>query len=245
MKPHSETSKGWNTWHEEAKKSHPFRYWLAEEGLDIVQDAIYYVPDKFYEARSYFRNRYRDNTHALTSKLPRGKWYDMDTRILHCMFDSLVTFVDEEKALRNYEWFEKNNVKFKVPCAEAGLAHLAWEINLKHDEEWVKKSDPEYGKTTHQAKKAKEILALYTWWTKERPLRPDPMDVSGWSKLCDESREKNGGKDIFLLLEEESKKDRARSKKVLDKCHKIEEAYDKEDEEMLIRLIKIRKSLWT
>ena len=27
--------------------------------------------------------------------------------------------------------------------------------------------------------------------------------------------------------------------------HEAEEAYDKEDEEMLIRLIKVRKNLWT
>ena len=31
----------------------------------------------------------------------------------------------------------------------------------------------------------------------------------------------------------------------LEKTREIEQAYDQEDEEMLIRLIKIRKSLWT
>jgi hypothetical protein len=38
-------------------------------------------------------------------------------------------------------------------------------------------------------------------------------------------------------------------KKASDKAHKllqkIEAAYEKEDEEMMIRLIKIRQSLWT
>ena len=31
----------------------------------------------------------------------------------------------------------------------------------------------------------------------------------------------------------------------LDKTHEIEEAYEREDEEMMIRLIKVRKALWT
>jgi hypothetical protein len=38
---------------------------------------------------------------------------------------------------------------------------------------------------------------------------------------------------------------RALGDSALKKTHEIEEAYEKEDEDMMIRLIKIRNSLWT
>ena len=61
--------------------------------------------------------------------------------------------------------------------------------------------------------------------------------------MCEESRKANGGRLHFG-----AEKDPALKKKS-DKAHKllqkIEAAYTKEDEEMMIRLIKIRESLWT
>jgi hypothetical protein len=39
--------------------------------------------------------------------------------------------------------------------------------------------------------------------------------------------------------------DRERSKIILQACHKMEQEQEDEDTEMLIRLIKIRSSLWT
>jgi hypothetical protein len=96
---------------------------------------------------------------------------------------------------------------------------------------------------THQAKAAKEILELYTWWTVTHRNRPDPYEASGWSAACEAQRLANGGKLSFS-----SPKDPV-LKKQSDKAHKllqkIEKAYEKEDEEMMIRLIKVRESLWT
>ena len=91
---------------------------------------------------------------------------------------------------------------------------------------------------------AKEIKELYIWWTVTYPNRPDPYDASGWTEYCEASRLANGGKLSFG-----GHKDNAELKKMSDKSHKllqkIEKDYAKEDEQMLIRLIKIRDSLWT
>jgi hypothetical protein len=73
--------------------------------------------------------------------------------------------------------------------------------------------------------------------------RPDPYDASGWTAACEAQRSENGGKLSFGTPKNPA------LKKAQDKAHKllqkIEDAYEKEDEAMLIRLIKIRQSLWT
>jgi hypothetical protein len=97
---------------------------------------------------------------------------------------------------------------------------------------------------TYQAKAAKEIIELYTWWTVIYRNRPDVHDVSGWSAYCEASRAANGGK----LSWGSKDKDPALKKmgdKALKLSQKIEAQYEKEEEEMMIRLIKIRGSLWT
>jgi hypothetical protein len=100
-----------------------------------------------------------------------------------------------------------------------------------------------FGEPTYQAKAAKEIIELYTWWTVTYRARPDPYEASGWTAVCEAQREANGGKLSFS-----SPKDPV-LKKASDKAHKllqkIEAAYEAEDEAMMIRLIKIRQSLWT
>jgi hypothetical protein len=90
---------------------------------------------------------------------------------------------------------------------------------------------------------AKEIIELYTWWTTTYRNRPDPYEASGWTAACEASRLANGGRLSFS-----ADKDPV-LKKASDKAHKllqkIEKAYEEEDEAMMIRLIKIRQSLWT
>jgi len=67
------------------------------------------------------------------------------------------------------------------------------------------------------------------------------MDASGWSAYCD--RLDREGKDLFDYKETPAdRKEKHRAHKLLQK---VEKQYEKEDEQMLIRLIKIRKSLWT
>jgi hypothetical protein len=68
------------------------------------------------------------------------------------------------------------------------------------------------------------------------------MDESGWSAYCDMRREK--GRDFFDF-DDKTPEEAEMSKIALDKSSEIEEAHNAEDEEMLIRLIKIRRDLWT
>jgi hypothetical protein len=72
----------------------------------------------------------------------------------------------------------------------------------------------------------------------ERPKRPEPMEASGWSAYCDQRRAADPDDWVFS-------EDKIDTKPMLDMMHKMEEEYESEDEAMMIRLIKIRRSLWT
>ncbi|MEY4333595.1 MAG: hypothetical protein RLZZ196_2338 [Bacteroidota bacterium] len=258
-KPEAETSKGWADWNLKAKQAHPIRYWLAEEALDKLQQFIFLIPDKLYDIKYYFNNRFISRTHSLTahpSHIRPGSWRDLGDRILPCLFNELVNFVEVELAWKNIAWDHDARKKYNPPfhawgwwrfrtwrCTQAGLDHLAWEMSLVNDGSWgTEEDDPDYGKPTFQAQKAKEILELYRWWTEVYPNRPDPHDASGWTAICDRRRE--SGKH-FLDFESNNAEEEQETRAALDLCHKIEEDYHAEDEQMLIRLIKIRRSLWT
>jgi len=252
------TSTEWNDWEDKAKAAHPVRWWIAEEGLDYAQRIVYYIPDKLNDVRYYINNRWVSHSHALTAH-PRdirpGNWCDVGNRFLPCLFNELVDFVEIEQAWHHCIWSDETRTKFDVPwyrsgwlrwrtwrCPEAGLEYLRWAMTLTNEEflDDDKKSEAE---PTYQAKAAKEIIELYTWWTVTYRNRPDPYEASGWTAYCELSRLANGGRLNF------GEKDSPELKKACDKAHKelqrIEKAYAKEDEQMMIRLIKIRESLWT
>lgn len=258
-KPHAGTGKEWRLWKKAAKETHPIRYWIVEEGLDWLQDVVNWPLDKIDDVRYYVNNRWITRSHALTahpSDIKPGSWCDVGNRFLPCLFNELVDFVEIEQAWHHVAWDDKARERFKTPwwrkgwlrlrtwrCPDAGVEHLIWASGLKFDDDWgVDKDSEKYGQSTGQAESAKEILELYRWWKLERPKRPDPYDASGWSAYCEMRREK--GYDLFDMLDktpEESEMSRA----ALDKSNEIEAAYEKEDEEMMIRLIKVRNGLWT
>ena len=230
---------------------------MAEEGLDAIQNTIMYIPDAIYSVKYYINNRWVTRTHSLTAH-PRdikpGHWCDVGNRFLPCLFNELVDFVEIELAWWHVVWDEEARKKFKSPWyatgwfrwrtwrnPECGLANLEWQRNLVwNEDEMLDKDDPRYGKPTSQAIKAQEILDLYTWWTVERPKRSDPHEISGWNAICD----RRAPRELFDI-EERTAEEREETKKALDLCTEIEQRYEQEDEDMMIRLIKIRQGLWT
>ena len=252
-KPGFETGPGWDKWHTEAKTKHPIRYWIVEEGLDKLQKFIYWPVDRLYDVKYYIVNRWIDQSHALVAHpkhIKPGQYRDMDFRILHCLFDELVNFVEIEKAYCNYRWDEEKSKGMKWwqvgrwrtrtwRSAEAGLQHLEWETTLT-DEEWLDADKKHEAKPTSQAVAAREIIDLYKWWTETYPNRPDAYDLSGWTAHCENKRERGIG-----FLADDPEENREETSKILNKTREIEAAYEAEDTEMLIRLIKIRASLWT
>jgi hypothetical protein len=250
----AKSGKDWDTWHKEATAKHPVRYWLAEEGLHYIQDFVTWPVRKIYDVKYYINNRWVSRTHTLTSNLKRGQWHEFDTRLLHCMFDELVNYVEVEEAWSNVAWDEEARKKYNAPfyawgwfrwrtwrSPEAGLAKLQWASSLTN-EEWLDEDEKHLAEPTHQALTAREVMFLYDWWKNIRPHRPDPHDASGWTELCEKRREEGRG---LLDLESRSDEEEAATRKALDVCRQIEEQYENEDTDMMIRLIRIRRGMWT
>jgi hypothetical protein len=256
----AKTSDDWDNWHEEASKKYPVRYWIAEEGLDAVQNFIWWPVDKLYDAKYYINNRWISRTHSLTAHrrdIKPGSWCDVGNRFLPCLFNELVDFVEVELAWWHLAWSPEERPKYNMPwwavgwwrirtwrCPQAGLDNLKWQSELVWTENELGEGHKDIGKPTYQAVKAKEILELYHWWTEVYPNRPDVHDVSGWSAYCEKKRQSNPNGSLFSN-KGETKELRKEADRALKLIQKIEKQYEDEDERMMIRLIKIRSSLWT
>ena len=252
------TSEDWDEWRTTAKMRHNFRYWVAEELLDNIQGFFLYIPDRLNDIRYYINNRWVSKSHALTAH-PRdirpGRWSDVGNRFLPCLFNELVDFVEIEQAWHYVMWNSEEQKKYNVPwyrsgwlrwrtwrCPEAGLAYLDWASTLTN-EEFLDDDQKHEAVPTFQANNAKEIKELYLWWTTVYRNRPEPMEASGWSAYCEAARLANSGRLSFG--KEKSPELAEMSRVAMDKMHKMEEAYEAEDEAMMIRLIKVRQGLWT
>lgn len=207
---------------------------------DKIEDICYNVERHYNSVIDWVRYRTTRRYHIVNTGLEPG-YYDTDDRMLHANFNLLVDFVEIEKAWMNtwtdnskyseLSWFDKKFRRFR--SSEDGVAYLTWEITQSSLE--------------HQSEAAKEILELYTWWKVTRPSRPDPFVEAGYNEvfkdqdLLGEDRFVKDETGEYYTMKPFSKKEHAVFKKVT----KIENKYNKEDEQMLIRLLKIRRSLWT
>lgn len=223
-KPFSATSKGWREWKEANMKSHPTWYWITEEGFNAAQDIVYFPYDVYMNFYYWFRNAYITKPHVINTGLKKGQWYDTDTRMMAGLFNIVVEFVEVEKAIRN-DSSRHHQDKSKLDNRRlSGLEYLDWEIGLGEE-------------SPFQSAAAKETKEIYLWIKDVRPNRPESHDVSGWSEYC------SNKKDLFEDEEDEEKQ--LQVHKILDECHKIDEQYEKEDNDMLIRIVTNRGSMWT
>jgi len=245
-----------------AKAAHPFRFWVAGTALDTLQEIVYWPWNSINSIRYYFNNRWVSQSHAMVAypkHVRRGQWCDITGRMLPCMFDTLQDFVEIECAVMHVACDKKAAEKYHRPfwhrglfrfstwrCPAAGLDYLNWASKLVFDENWgISPGNKLYGKLTPQAQGAIEILFLYKWWTETYANRVDPMDASGWSAYCDKEREKNDG-DLLAALDISSNAAERKESRQLGKIlKKLEAEQEKEDTEMMCRLVKVRHNLWT
>jgi hypothetical protein len=245
--PEYASSEGWTSISTIAKATHPVRYWIAETLLDKIQDVVMFPQDTYYNIKYYIDNRWITKTHALTAHpqdIKPGTWQDLGGRFLPCMFNELVNFVEIELAWSYIRWDDEHaKEKYNYPdrwfghvrgwrCKQAGLDYLQWASSITYPD-----SESNFPRLSHQAVVAIELARLYTWWTEERPNRVDPSDTSGINEFYD-----NDTGDIFR---DRPPEEDAKLKSMREIEHEIEQKYQIEDTEMMIRLIKIRDGLWT
>jgi hypothetical protein len=236
----------WDSWHEKTKNERPFAYFIMETVPDKFDDVVGFFTKPVNDLRYAIRVRIFDRYHVIKTGLKPG-YQDCDTRMMHGMFNMLIDFVEVEKAWmhvafdkeeqkkRKHPWWSMGLTRFKAfRDPDSGIDYLKWEMKL---------DDPSLSQdeqSPSQAQAAREIWQIYHWWKYVRPVRPDPYDASGWSEWC----HKIGYREMFRNRDRDPD-EVAREKEILDRTHEIARAYDQEDEDMLIRLVKIRKNLWT
>lgn len=248
---------GWAIWDRELKTTRPLAYFFTEALPDILEVPVKWVTDPINNLRYYVRLRFGFKTHYLHTGLKAGDWHELETRMLHGMFNEVVNFIEVEKANHAIAWSDdKTKNKYHVPwwrrfhylhwsvwrCADAGIDHLKWEMNLDNPD------SADYTQNSSQAEAARELMILYVWWTKIRVIRDDSSayDEVGYTSFSRELDEKYGEDWMFssgrksLTAAEQNKRSELSSA-----AQELEDAWHLEDEKMLIRLIKLRRTLWT
>ena len=198
----------------------------------IITDIVQKLQKVVNSIRYYIENRFITKSHVLNTGLPPGRWHDLDERILHGLFKEVVDYVEVELAWCTYIMDEDKYAKYKVPwyvfhqfrAPELGIAHLEWQANLKNDEACgYDRTHPEYGKESSHAFEARELLAIYNWiknvWTLWQPPYIESLYVD--AKTAEERQAA-----IYRMID-------------------LEEAQYAEEQDILIRIIKIRKMLYT
>jgi hypothetical protein len=242
----------WEDWDVRAKREKPVAYFLTETLPDWIDNVDKFLFDWYRNLRYWFRNRFVSRLHYLDTGLERGKYYDLDTRILHGLFNELKKFVEGELAWASCRWDEEAFKKYKVPfyrrwlgwtSREAGLDHLKWAMNLKYGENDGVTSEHElYGKSTYQADNARKQWILYHWWENYQQMT-DSHDL--WHEFNDEMRNKYDTRFLDMCRKDWTQEECDHADKLFEIARQVEEAQEKEIQDMLHMLIDIRRSLWT
>ena len=94
----------------------------------------------------------------------------------------------------------------------------------------------------HHIAAKKEMLTIYDWWTKGRAAehkKEDELLEAAYPNPFE--FEPIPGSSMLRLKNDETPELR----KLRDQCREMEDALEEKDEEMMIRLIKVRGYMWT
>jgi hypothetical protein len=247
----------WTKWEEKIKKEKPIAFFFTETLPDLLEWFPEHSVDYIDKIRCYIINII-DGSHLLRSNLAKGKYHEFSERVLYSLFDSYIDFIETEEAHMQFIADKKEaSKKYKMPwwnnyrilrwfgrwrCAEAGIDYLKWEMTLDQPDP----TDPYWVASPYQAQSAREKMTLYTWWKHIRPRRGDSWEVSGLQSFWYKMDEKYGGNWLGLGAHSKMSATEERTyRKLQKKKNDLEESWNNEDEEMMIRLIKIRRDLWT
>ena len=240
--PGSMSSKGWRLFREEFKEKAPIRYYFHN---DFRKNFVWPFKWKYRDGKYWIRYRTFDRYHIVDTGL-KPDYYEIDTRMLHASFNMLKEFVEVEQAWSSYcwsdeykkaSWCEKHMPFYRVfypfRRPDIGITHFEWASTLDDP------SLPPHQRMELQAEAARETLILYNWWVNERPNRKEVVVPS---------YKNQGLGDIMSSLDSDFDRtapDYVEHEKAMTERMDQEEAWKQEDEDMLIRLVKIRRSLWT
>lgn len=203
-----------------------------------------------------YRTKSAHKYHLIDTGL-KPNYYEIDTRMLHGMFNLLKNFCEYESAHHDWMWSdyskkidaEKQGLVYNktpfVPGKQAALETLQWRKQLVYTaDELCDEQKHMIGKPTPHAITSTEIETLYLWWVDVRPNRVDPFEAYP-DPLFEQKLEKSKSEGIMTFLCAGTEQEELEQKQRYEKIDALQKQYECEDDEMLTRLIKIRKTLWT
>lgn len=240
-------SPSWDEWQNTMKAKSPLGYFLVERIPTYINRAYDLTLGNYHKVRYYALNRFSRRRHMLPTGLAKGTFHSVKRRMMHGCFETLVDFVEIDCAQSHVNDLSFNTSSYGRPfwhrltpfrwkdwrCPEAGIAHIHWCMSLDDPRADVLDIYP------LQADNFRLIFELYYWWKHERPFRPDPFEASGTADLY----RKRQAEHRDLLNAKYTPEEIQEQHACFDRQRQIEEAYDKEDEEMFERLIKNRDLL--
>ena len=220
------TGEDWHDWRIEMRENYPIRYFLNEEFA-----STFIWPWKFplERARDWVRYRTTRRHHIVKTGQEPG-YMDSGDQMFYSAFNLLKEFVEVEKA-HMWKWCEGDS---DLRGADAGVAYLKWEMGLSEKEGGL-----------NQAENAKEIYELYNWWVHERGNRKDPYEHPDWDRYYELKKEIYGERGFGIATHLDTPELKELQDKIFGRVGEIEEREEREDEEMFIRLAKVRKGMWT
>lgn len=215
----------WNKWDAETKAKYPVRFFFQEDLHKwFHQNVSHTFSDMYWWVR--YRTINRDYWIIKPRTLTPG-WKDERTLILHGAFEVLTRYWEHHKKYQGLAWWptEEELKEYDIEIEQA---------KTERDKEFLQ---AEKDSIVNQKVFCDEAHTLYIWWSKIRPNRELTLP-----KLP--KHNKDWG--ILAFANEDKKNDPTvkEYKRVLDIHIKMKESWELEDDDMLIRLMKIRRGLW-
>lgn len=241
--PYALNADGWVEFDARFKKEAPIRYFLIRGRFrKILWKVKFFFSRKFY----YVVDRLLDRKHMVDTGLKPG-YHNTAERMLHANFSLLVNFVENECAriyasssrermLNLFGW--KAFLPWRIRMALKRNSEYAREYGLKYLN-WCIEAEAERAEEYREVDSLRKVVSLYEWWTETRPNREE------YNSPLLEAYDPNNH--IMLTSSSKWKKDNpelVRKHEIyIEQRLKQEEIWDAEDEEMLVELVGIRKSL--
>lgn len=223
----------WEQYYAKVKKDYPIRYFFAatfiQFFIDIWNGFSKPIEDFIYKVKCHTLSKYKYHLIDIRQPLPKNGvvnidayrygWMDTDGRMQLAMIKLLNDFVEKEMTSKHY-----------YKPSEEEIA------KLKMEGETDKNKKIEYELLRHQLDNQKEVMTIYNYWNEEHKISDKHIEeqMMIWSDRRSEVIKSSCDKCNDIILKAHH-----------DRLNYLEQTRSEKEEEMLIRLIKIRKFLWT
>lgn len=208
----------WDDWYKRAKADRPIAYFVVFTMREFIEQNIIY---KYDALERYIKNRYIHKTHIMPTNLEFGGSHRFNKKLINAAFIDLVRYVEKEVKFGEIEKYEEFTYTDEITTFINSLNMIT----------------PLKDHMAEEGFAAAEIMELYNWYKTIYMARLEPYKNEFYVEF-----EKLSNNTFFFDRNDENLS--YLFERGCSVAKDMEEAYNKEDEEMLIRLIKIRNELY-